>query len=321
MSAPPDPREGFLKLIDLESSRVLLAPHITFICGGPVDVKATTNHSIRNMFMNLSAKMPGKSEGFTLAENFKDWQDGYSNLSDFENDIAAISSLIVVILESAGSLAELGLFYANVKLRDKMIVIVHSDHHKSDSFIKFGLLKPLEIKNSDSVLVYEIDSSSVNNIDENEVREIINDVWSISDGIDKSLSFDRNNHGHRIFLIFQIIDLFTILTSGELEFFISILNIDISKKEITSALYILQKFKLVIGEKRSSQTFYFSPPEISDRVELTIRPEKSATGATRRYDPRAIKLEVLGHYEANQKTNPSFSRRLNLWKRRVVGAS
>jgi hypothetical protein len=320
MTAPSDPRERFLRLIDLESSRVLLAPHITFVCGGPVDIKATTNHSIRNMFMKLSAKMPGKSDGFTLAENFKDWQQGYSNLSDFENDIAAISSLIVVILESPGSLAELGLFYANEKLRKKMIVIVHSGHHKAESFIKFGLLNPLENDNSDSVLVYEIDNHSINDIEETEVEEIVKDIFGISDKIAKSTSFDGNNNGHRIFLILQIIDLFTILTFGELENYFNILSIEISKREINSGLYILQKFRLINCEKRSSQTFYFSPPAISDRVELTIKPEMAATGATRRYDPRAIKIEVLDHYEKNQKANDSFSRRLNLWKRRVVSA-
>jgi hypothetical protein len=318
MTPPSDPRDRFLRLIDLESSRVLLAPHITFVCGGPVDKDTKKNHSIRNMFMNLSAKMPSKSEGFTLAENFEDWKDGYSNLSDFENDIASISSLIVVILESPGSLAELGLFYANDKLRDKMIVVVHSTHHSAKSFIKLGLLSPLELNKEDSVLVYEIDSSDIDNVEEAEIEELIDEVWAISDKIHKSLLFDSANRGHRIFLVLQIIDLFVILTSGEIENYFFILGIEMTKSEIFSALYILRKFKLIYAEKRSSQIFYFSPPAISNRVELTIRPEMAATGAARRYDPRAIKIEVLDHYEKNQKTNHSFSRRLNLWKRRVV---
>lgn len=321
MTTPSELRDEFLELIDLDSSRVLLAPHITFVCGGPVDVTATTNHSIRNMFMNLSAKMPAKSEGFTLAENFKDWQSGYSSLSDFENAIAAISSVIVVILESAGSLAELGLFYANEKLRNKMVVIVHSEHHKAESFIKFGVLSPLEGDRSESVLVFEIDSADVESIEKSEVAEIVSEIWDISDKIDKSSSFDKSNHGHVIFLVFQIVDLFTILTSSEIGDYLSKLGVNLSKKQISSVLYILKKFQLIHGEKRSSQTFYFVPPDISDRVDFVFKPKISQTGISRRYDQRAIKLEVLAHYEANQKKNRSFKLRLNLWKRRVEGAS
>lgn len=57
----------------------------------------------------------------TLAEEFKDWihDSVYKDLLDFENDIAHISSLIVIVLESPGALAELGLFVRNKVLNKK----------------------------------------------------------------------------------------------------------------------------------------------------------------------------------------------------------
>lgn len=312
MAVHLDPRDKFSKLVDLTESRVLLAPHITFVCGGPVDVRVMNNHSIRNMFMNLSAKMPAKSEGFTLAENFKDWQNGYSNLADFENDIAAISSVIVVILESAGSLTELGLFFANDALRRKMVVVVHSGHHLAESFIKFGILNPLEADNEEAVLVYEIDSDNIENVQESEVEDILKEVWGISEKIDKTSLFDPSNHGHNIFLTFQIIDLFTILTKSEIENYLSSLGVRFTKRQLQSVLYILTKFKLLKQEKRSSQTFYFVPPEISDRVDFAFQKD-----GTRRYDSRAIKLEVLEYYRAESASNRSFKNRMNLWERHV----
>lgn len=312
MAVHLDPRDKFSKLVDLTESRVLLAPHITFVCGGPVDVTATSNHSIRNMLMNLSAKMPAKSQRFTLAENFKDWKDGYSNLADFENDIAAISSVIVVILESAGSLTELGLFFANDALRRKMVVVVHSGHHSAESFIKFGILNPLEADNEEAVLVYEIDSNNIDSVQESEVVEILQAVWEISEKVDKTSQFDPSNHGHNIFLTFQIIDLFTILTKFEIAKYLSILKISFTKRQLQSALYILTKFKLLKQEKRSSQTFYFVPPEISDRVQLAFQRD-----GARRYDSRAIKLEVLAFYRAESASNHSFKNRMKLWERHV----
>lgn len=316
MNARSDPRDKFSGLIELADSRVLLAPHITFVCGGPVDVSATSNHSIRNMFMNLSAKMPDRSEGFTLAENFKDWQSGYSNLADFENDIAAISSVIVVILESAGSLTELGLFFANDALRQKMIVVVHSGHHIAESFIKFGILNPLEAQKDEAVLVYEIDSNDIDNVQESEVDDILQEVWGISEKIDKTSVFDPTNHGHNIFLTLQIIDLFTILTKSEIEKYLSDLGVNFTKKQIQSALYILTKFQLLKQEKRSSQTFYFVPQEISDRVDLAFKKDDD-----RRYDARAIKLEVLEYYRLESATNRSFRNRMNLWERHEEAAT
>lgn len=312
-----DPRMRFLRLIEISNCRVLLAPHITFICGGPVDISATSNHSIRNMFMNLSAGMSDKSEGFTLAENFKDWQTGYSNLADFENDIASLASVIVVILESPGALAELGLFFANPELRRKMVVVVHRAHHASESFIKFGLLSPLETERQESVLVYEIDNKKIDEIEKDEVKEIVDDVFSINEKLDKTSLFNLNNRGHLIFLIFQIIDLFSILTFAEIELYINTLGATMRKKEITSGLYILRKFNLIEEEKRSSQVFYFVQSTTSNRVELSFRKDESNPDNPRRYDARAVKLEVLAHYERATKENRSFSLRLKLWNQRV----
>ena len=93
-----DPRSKFAELVDLENSKVQLEPRVVFICGGPVDPKVLTNHSIRNMFMNLSGGIESKADGFVLAENFQDWERGYKSLSEFENDIAFISSLVLSLI-------------------------------------------------------------------------------------------------------------------------------------------------------------------------------------------------------------------------------
>lgn len=318
MTKNADPREKFVDLIELGTSRVLLAPHLTFVCGGPVDVRILANHSVRNMFMNTSARDPEKSKGFVLAENFKDWKDAYTNLSDFENDIAAISSLIVLILESAGSLAEFGLFYANHSLRKKMIAIVHSAHHEAESFIKFGLLNPMEDMRSDSVLVYDIDSRKVDDIKKSEVEEIVAEVHLLSDKIDKSTAFSVGDRGHIIFLIYQLVDLFTILTSAEISSYLERLGIKLEHKKLNSALYILQKFGLLHKRKRSSQFFYFSPPDVTDRVDLTFKKELQKDGREKRHDSRAVKIQVLEFYRNNKSANLSHSRRINLWEK-VMG--
>ena len=62
----------------------------------------------------------------------------YHDLISFEEDIAKLVALIVVIAESPGSLAELGAFASISNIRSKLRVIVRQKHADEESFIRFG---------------------------------------------------------------------------------------------------------------------------------------------------------------------------------------
>lgn len=302
-----DPREKFVGLVNLKESRVQLYPHVIFVCGGPVDPQATNNHSIRNMFMNLSGAVGGAAEGFVLAENFKDWQSGYSNLSDFENDIAYLSSMVVVFLESEGALTEFGLFFGNPELRNRLVAVVHKEFHNSESFIKFGLLNPLEIKDQSTVKVFTIDHRKIDEVEETEVSEILEDILVDCEEKDKTEKFNTGSRGHQIFLIFQLVNMMRALTISEINKFMKILGFDIPKKDLKSALYVLQKFNFLEYEKRSSQYFYVAANTKSDRIDLKFNKD-----GDRRYDPSTVKLEIYDFYEKSRKTDRTNLRRLNI---------
>ena len=259
-----DPRDNIVASISLDKSRVVLNPHIIFLCGGEVDVTQKNNHSVRNMIMNRTPKYASNNVEFVLAETYKDWKDGYSSLSDFENDIAYLSSKIVVIPESAGSLAELGLFFGNEDIRKKMTVILNTEHHESDSFIKHGILNPLEIKSQDSVLAYDINYGDIENVLATEVEEALHDVIESCDRLDDTATFAIRNRGHVLFLIFQLLDLFYALTVTEITKYLKVLDIEYDKKKIKSALYILQKFQLVVGRKKGNTYYYFASPSANN---------------------------------------------------------
>ena len=301
-----DPRTDFIDLVDLTNSTVHLEPRILFICGGPVDVTEPTNHSIRNMFMNLSGALGDKTKGFVRAENFKDWERGYKSLSDFENDIAFISSLIVIILESEGALTEFGLFFANSRLREKLVVILHEEFHKSESFIKFGLLNPMEHNDQQSVRVYEIDHRKIDKVEMSEVKDILDDVLEHSDEKNKTERFKKADRGHQIFLIYQVIDLFLSLTKSEISMHLGRLGISYSRYELDSALYILHKFNLIEIIKKSSQYFYFVPSGLVDRVDLRF------SNRDRRYDASTIKIEVAEFYRSAAESDSGHKRRLKV---------
>lgn len=301
-----DPRNEFVKLVDLKNSKVQLEPRILFICGGPVDANQLTNHSIRNMFMNLSGALESVADGFVLAENFKDWERGYKSLSEFENDIAFISSLVVIILESEGALTEFGLFFANLRLREKLVVVLHNEFHKSESFIKFGLLNPMENNDQNSVRVYEIDHRKINDVKEDEVKDILDDVLEHCEEKNKTERFNIADRGHQIFLVFQIVDLFLALTKSEINAHLESLDVTLSKSELDSALYILRKFNLIGMEKKSSQYFYYVPTGLADRIDFSFFKKE------RRYDSATIKIEVAEYYRSAAELEPGHRRRMKV---------
>ncbi|WP_417430762.1 retron St85 family effector protein [Kiloniella sp.] len=299
-----DLRDKFILGINLDRCRVILEPYLVFVCGGPVDITKTENYSIRNMFMNSSGAVSNSE--FILAENFKDWQDGYDDLAAFENDIANISSLVTVILESAGSIAELGLFYANENIRSKLITVLHSSHYESKSFIKFGLLNPLESLDERFVLPFKIDPSNIEKIDPKEVHDIVKEIDELCLSTPKSEKFDKYHRGHKIFLTFQIIDMFLALTKQEISAYLLKLDVSMTSGELTSCLFILQKFNLIGSKKRSSQTFFFA------KIDATIRIDLKPSIGKARIDTSAIKIEVSQFFREAAKRNRSHKNRVRV---------
>ena len=84
------------------------------------------------------------------------------------------------------------------------------------------------------------------------------------------------------------------------------LEIDMSNKNLNSALYILNKFNLIGVEKRSSQYFYFVPNDYTDRIDFQF------SGAERRFDAASVKIEVSEYYEHASKSNPVHKRRMKV---------
>ncbi len=85
------------------------------------------------------------------------------NLLDLEDDISSISDLIIIILESPGSICELGAF-SRALFRSKLVVINNSDYLNQDSFINGGPLKAVS-DGKGRVLWYEMRSNGITQLD------------------------------------------------------------------------------------------------------------------------------------------------------------
>jgi hypothetical protein len=75
----------------------------------------------------------------------------YHDLITFEEDIANISAMVLVIAESAGSLAELGAFASNDVTKNSLTIIMQEEFAEAESFIRFGPVQ--RIKTDDDARV------------------------------------------------------------------------------------------------------------------------------------------------------------------------
>jgi hypothetical protein len=116
-----------------------------FLCGGasprnPPDKKAINLrdylYRIKNLQTRLKAEVVLAETATTL---YRD--SNYNDLISFEEDIARIASIVLVIPESAGSLAELGAFATNDAFRHALRVVVQDKYVDDESFIRFGPIK------------------------------------------------------------------------------------------------------------------------------------------------------------------------------------
>lgn len=274
-----DKRKTHLAQISLEKSRVDLSSPIIFLCGGLVDAREFHPTSIRDALLrHLSSVRCHTADQVTLAEHFQDWIHGstYKNLLEFESDIAHISSLIVIILESPGALAELGLFVKNAFLNKKLIIFVNDDHYGDKSFISLGPLRYLEGIRERNVCAYPWDSDSIDESVKDSLPDMHEDLLVALDGLDKSEAFDFDNDGHISFLIYELVRLFKAIKLTEIDVFLKDLGVVLKRDKLKRLVFLLQKFEFISFGKRGHDEYFYALKDI-DKIQFGGRFDRNLT--------------------------------------------
>ncbi|MDG2958960.1 retron St85 family effector protein [Exercitatus varius] len=244
---------------DLEKCKVQLIQQKIFVCGGIVDIKEVTPISFRGYFFEESASSEPQLESLLImAEYFKDYfkDNIYTDLLEFEDDIAHISSLIVIFLESPGSLVELGLFVNKLELYNKLLIVVPNNESK-DSFIYLGPLTHIKKQKNEFVVFYPFPKVN-EKFDKNNVKDLISHIKSLLSKFGKTKKVNPKNKTHIIFLICEIVRLSYPITLTEIELCLMGLSIDdYSRNVVQRFLYLLEKFEYIESYDYSSYKFYY----------------------------------------------------------------
>lgn len=292
--------EALSAQIRLEQSKVKPYQGIVFLCGGVIDVTSTKPTSIRDALCRELAKVDDQWRRIKLAEDYKDWAHDsvYSDLVTFERHLAELSSLIVLILESPGSIAELGLFSAIAEFREKLLVFIDSEHYKAPSFIRLGPIDYLEkvFDNSAECHPWIKREHGRKRFDEDAAEMLQGDL---ADAVTTRLAapikeqpFDRERWLHVALLTCDLINLFTALSIREIRECLESLSIEKNESEVRQVLFHLQKIGLIVMEPKGLQRFYIATDD-HQFIKLHI---ESTT-----YDLGRFRNDVLADYRKNDK--------------------
>jgi len=299
--ADTDPRLVTLNRINLSTARVeFVDSHIVLLCGGKVPEKehpeapdpplASLRHAITKSDPSFEIFRP---------EEIDDWHaDGlFKNLMSFEQELAGICSLIVVILESAGSIAELGAFSQLSDLNRKMIAVKSHDFETEKnviSFINLGILRFLRESKESAVRTYPWSINVPTSIDDATLNDVISDIEAVVGELPKSAVFNGVLDTHKVALLCEMVSLFAAVRENEFLSYFEHLGVQISRDELRRKLFLLKRFRLLKEETYSDATFYVQGRYNFHRLRLGSNDEL-------RIDPTRVALECLDFYKNDNK--------------------
>jgi hypothetical protein len=193
--------------IEPDKSHVIHSFQNLFLCGGEVNATDDIPPSLRDRLLRYSAtNEKNLHDTFVLAEKFKDYfkENTYTDLLVFEDDIASISTLVIILLESPGAMVELGLFCTRPELYKKLLIVAPLEHvEEKDSFIYLGPLEYIRKKNKSSVAVYPWPNSKIKDYDLCNLEDLCDVIKDKLKKLPAKEKFKRTNSGHVALLIWN----------------------------------------------------------------------------------------------------------------------
>lgn len=292
-----DPRQKILADIDITESKVLFSKtRIVLLCGGHVPEKehaeaadpeiASLRHAITREYPPYEIFRP---------EEITSWQsDGvFKNLMDFESDLASICSLVVIILESAGAIAELGAFSQLPDLNKKLIVVVADKFADQQSFINLGILRFIHRDHERGVKRYPWDVEKPSEISTQIVRDVIDDVHKEVIALKNTQAFSISSDVHLVILICELVKIFVALKESELVEAIANFGRVIPRDVMRRKLFLLEHFRIIKVIKYSDSTFFASNDDSFHKVKFALKVDGV-------FDGFRVRAECMTYYKATE---------------------
>ena len=151
----------FYNSLDLELLSFVRPSKFIFLCGGLLADQQPDDYVSLRDFITKCGPL-GAGGKFVLAEAANKLYEStkYKDLISFEEDVAKIAAIILVVAESPGSLAELGAFASYNPFKSNLRLIIPGKHEHEKSFIREGPVRRLQRLSSKYVAFFDWDLDS-----------------------------------------------------------------------------------------------------------------------------------------------------------------
>lgn len=203
-----------------------------------------------------------------------------------------------MVLESPGSIAELGLFSVIEEFKKKLLVFIETDHYQSTSFIRLGPVDYLEkfCHNAAECHRWMTDFGPRSAFDPTAAENLQPDF---AEAIRRRASQPMPERPLNLtgwldcaLLACDLLGLCSALTVRELCGLMADLGCDRPESEIKQLMFLLERVGLLVMEPKGDQRFYVSV-DSCEHVRFRFRDPH--------FDVMRFRTDVLRHYEANDK--------------------
>jgi hypothetical protein len=281
---------AFTGIVNVDAFTVSNAPDYIFLCGGRLD---DLSRSLRAQFYELKVKANSSlHDRVLLAESADNWyrsQVEFQDLLELEEHIAGLSGCVLLFVESPGAIAEFGAFSQMKRIQEKLIVVVEDSYYGQQSFIRNGLIERTMRDRPNTLLNYSWlsapNADGVRIIDNTYVVDTLNEVEQavrlFLEQRPKTVRFSRDDLGHRLLLIADLIKLSVILIQTEINELMDRLGVVMRPTDLKRYLYLLERLDLVckkrygntdyfVAGSRSNDYIHYAPRTSTDRARLRL---------------------------------------------------
>lgn len=249
--------------LDLGRLRVQRPSKFIFFCGGRLSSADKDACSMRHYLLNQRKIGKRLLADVLLAEKANQlYRDtDYHDLITFEEDIARISAMILVVAESAGSLAELGAFASNTTTRPTLTIIMQGEYAKAESFIRFGPVERIKKDDDSRVGFYPWKTNGRGNLIKSSARPHVREIIDfINAGVKRSPSSSLLSAAPEIqefIIVYWVVYLSHAIPLGKLTSYISEILPTETTHSLRRKLYCMQLAGWIESISYSSTDYYF----------------------------------------------------------------
>lgn len=266
--------------LNLEKLRIARPSKFVFLCGGTIrSDKSKKADSLRDYLYRIRSLGTRLRGEVVLAETatqlYRDTT--YSDLISFEEDIARVAAIVLVIAESPGSLAELGAFASNNTIRKTLRIIMEQRYSTAESFIRFGPVEKLKKEGDDFVGFYPWRTNNSGNVVLTSVAphhfEIVKFINKHLDAAPRTELFSKNPDAILFYLIYWVVYLSLAISTASLYTLVQLLFPGATPREIKNKVYCMKIAGWVASEDYSGKTYFFAchdrdPLNIASKITL-----------------------------------------------------